>query len=143
MKAKDDSPRDSEAPTGEAAEHLRGRQQALAVLVTLGGSIVTVAFLGGAPLGGMVVQLIVLVLLGVQLFRGTVWARWVLVAMVSLAAVGNATMAVGSFGGEGVGWIVNVGLAVIYAWCAFVLAFSPVVGAFMSAQRALRERRQR
>ncbi len=140
MKAKNDAASDREEPTGEAAELLRGRQQALAILVTLGGSIVTVAFLGGAPLRGMAVQLVVLVLLGVQLFRGTVWARWVLVALIALAAAGNVTMAVGSFSGEGGGWIVNVGLAAIYVWCTFVLALSPAVGSFMAARRASRAR---
>ncbi|MEZ4337039.1 MAG: hypothetical protein R3B82_10460 [Sandaracinaceae bacterium] len=117
----------------------RGRQQAIAVLVTLGGSIVVVALLGGSPLAGMAVQLIVLALLGMQLFRGVVWAKWVLAAMTGLAALGNGYMGVSSFGGDGSGWIVNAGLAVIYVWCAFMLAMSPAIQAFMSAQRASRE----
>lgn len=117
----------------------RGRQQAIAVLVTLGGSIVVVALLGGSPIAGMVVQLVVLGLLGMQLFRGVVWARWVIAAMTGLAAVGNAYMGVGSFGGDGAGWIVNAALGVIYAFCAFMLAMSPAIRAFMDAQRAGRE----
>lgn len=117
----------------------RGRQQAIAVLVTLGGSILVVALLGGSPIGGMLVQLIVLGLLGMQMFRGVVWARWVLAAMTGLGALGNAYMGVGSFGGDGSGWIVNAGLGIIYAFCAFMLAMSPAIKAFMDGQRASRE----
>jgi len=139
VKAKQDSAGDEPEGPAEDPELVRGRQQSMAILVTLAGSVVTVAFLGGAPLSGMFIQLIVLALLGVQIFRGTPWARWVLAAMITLAAVGNGYNAVGSFGAEGIGWIVNGCLAAIYAWCAFMLAFSSAVTAFMLAQRKARE----
>ncbi|MCB9596765.1 MAG: hypothetical protein H6719_28845 [Sandaracinaceae bacterium] len=127
-----------ETPAGDPTV-TRGRQQAIAVLVTLGGSIVVVTFLGGSTLAAMLVQLVVLVLLGVQLFRGVGWARWVIAAMTGLGALGNGYVAATSLGADGIGWIVNVALAVIYAWCAFMLAMSSAVVAFMGAQRAARE----
>ena len=137
MEAKTDP--SSEEPN-EPPEVRRGRRQGLAIGVTLAGSIVIVAFLGGSSMPGMFVQLIVLLLLGVQISRGTGWARWVTVAMTVLAGVGNAYQGVISFGADGIGWGVNVGLAIIYLWCAVVLGLSSSLTAYMSAQRAERDR---
>jgi hypothetical protein len=117
----------------------RGRQQIVAILVTLGGSIVLVAFLGGSPLAGMLVQLFVLGLLAMQLFRGVPWARWVLCALTGLAALGNAWVGVQSLGADGTGWIVNAALLALYAFSAFMLAMSPAIREFESHQRASRE----
>ncbi|MBX3271263.1 MAG: hypothetical protein KF729_13435 [Sandaracinaceae bacterium] len=119
-----------------ATQVTRGRQQVLAVLVTLGGSIVVVALLGGSPLPAMIVQLVVLALLGYQTMRGVGWARWVLVALTGLAALGNGYAGLESYGADGIGWIVNASLAAIYLWCAAVLVLSEAVVAFQAAARA-------
>ena len=123
----------SEPAGGQAA---RGRQQVLAVLVTLGGSIVVVALLGGSPLPAMIVQLVVLALLGYQTMRGVAWARWVLVALTALAALGNGYAGLGSYGADGIGWIVNASLAAIYVWCAAVLVLSKAIVASQAAAGA-------
>jgi len=120
----------------EAPPPGRGRQQLVAVTVTLGGSIVLVAALGGSSLAAMVGQLFVIGLLTLQIFRGAPWARWVVVALALLVGAGNAVNAARLFGVDGSSWPINAGLAAVYAWCAFILAFSRPLASFVRQQRA-------
>lgn len=126
MKAKGD---------GEPPDTEKGRRQAIAILVTLVGSIVIVAFLGGSTVPGMLMQLIVVGLLGMQLFRGAGWARWVLVAVAALTVVGNGWAAVQGAQAGGASWAINAALAAIYGWCGFFLAMSRSLAAFVADQR--------
>jgi len=121
---------DAEPPDTE-----RGRRQTIAILVTLVGSIVIVALLGGSTLPAMLIQLIVIGLLGLQLFRGAAWARWVLVAIAALTVVGNGWAAAQGAQAGGASWAINAALAAIYAWCGFFLAVSRSLAAFVTAQR--------
>ena len=126
MKAKGD---------GEPSDPDKGRRQAIAILVTLVGSIVIVALLGGSTVPGMLIQLIVIGLLGMQLFRGAGWARWVLVGIAALTVVGNVWAAVQGAQAGGASWAINAALAFIYGWCGFFLAMSRSLAAFVVSQR--------
>ncbi len=118
----------------DATPMARGRRQAIAIAVTLLGSVVVVGLLGGTPVMGVVFQVAVLGLLVAQLFRGRAWARWVLVALVGLGAAANGYQAVAHFG-EGP-WGLSLALALAFGWCAIVLALSPPLARYLRAQRA-------
>lgn len=112
----------------------RGRRQIIAVGVSLVGSVLLVFVLGGVPAATALLQVFVMGLLFLQIFRGRGWARWVLAAYVALAAVGNAYQGVAALRAGGF-WHVSLALAVVYAWCALVLALSGSVSRFLRAQR--------
>lgn len=130
--------KDEEAPDAPP-EVMRGRQQVLATMVTLGGSFALATFLGGMPLVGLLTYGFVLGLLGLQIFRGVAWARYVLSLFCLYLAGVNVYGLVVSLGGDGSGYIVNGALGVVYLWCAFMLAMSKAIGAYTDAQRASRE----
>lgn len=113
---------------------VRGRQQLIAVAVTLIGSILLVFAMGGSG-AGVVTQMVVVGLLTLQMFRGAPWARWGVVALSVLVGVLNLANALRLLGVEGSSWPINLGLAVLYFWCAFILAFSPSVASFMRDRR--------
>jgi hypothetical protein len=132
----DEDPRE---PAPEDPTVARGRLQLVAVAVSLIGSVILVAALGASASGAAVVQLAVIGLLLFQVFRGRGWARWLLVGLTGLGAAGNAWQAVRTFGAAGDPWLLSAGLAVIYGWCAAILAFGHALGRFLEARRA-RER---
>jgi len=122
--------------TRAARAHLaRGRQQLIAVAVTLIGSIVLIFAMGGSTVGVLTIQLIVVSLLTLQMFCGAPWARFFVVAMTVLFGLGNLYNAVRLFSTEGSSWPINAGLSLLYLWCAFILFFSRPVGSFMRDQR--------
>lgn len=126
------------APEGEDPEVARGRRQTIAVAVSLIGSIAVTVALGLTPIGTALLSLVINGLLLLSLFGGRSWARWALAALTGLGAAANAWMGATSFGVEGAPWMLSMGLAGIYSWCAFVLALSRPVGAFLSARRESR-----
>ena len=117
----------------------RGRQQVRATLVTLGGSFVLGAFLGGVPFATLIVWLVVLALLGMQMFRGVKWARYLLAALTGILAASNGYQLVISLGGDGAGYILNGALVLVYVWVAFMLVMSDAIAAFTTHQRESRE----
>lgn len=135
MKPVEETPPDAEPEDPEVA---RGRRQASAVAVSLIGSILVTVVLGLTPLVSALLSLVINGLLLVSVFGGRAWARWVLAALTGLGAAANAWMGAGSFGAEGAPWMLSFGFAGIYAWCAFVLAFSRPLGAFVNARRESR-----
>lgn len=122
----------------EDPEVARGRRQAVAVAVSLIGSIAVTAALGLTPLATAAMSLVINALLLFSLFGGRGWARWALAALTALAAAANAWMGASRVGVEGAPWMLSMGLAGIYAWCAFVLALSRPLRAFLLARRESR-----
>lgn len=115
----------------------RGKMQLVAVAVSLVGSVVLVGALGGSSSSAFLVQLAVTGLLLFQVFRARSWARWVLVGLTALAAIGNAAQAFGTLDAAGNVGLLSVGLALIYAWCVAILAFSrPVKAYFVEAGKS-------
>ena len=120
------------APPGRRAAAALGARQLRAVAVTLLGSIVLVNLLGAAPVCAIVLQLAVVGGLLLWTSRGGVVSRWLLVVLVGIASIANAVQA---FSAPDLFWIVSASLALLYGWCAFVLALSPSIGAYARAQR--------
>ena len=131
---------DPGASADDPARFARGRQQVMAVAVSLLGSVVLLAVVGAIPIGPTVGQLVVLALLLAQVYRGTAWARWLTAGLAALVGVGNAASAWTQLDGDGV-WALNACLAGVYLWCAFILALSRAVDAFLRDQRTARARR--
>ena len=134
MKIRGEEGGEVETRGDEPPELARGRQQLVAIVVTLGGSIALVAAVGGLPLGTAAVELAIFGLIAVQLFRGAQWARWTVVVLTLLTAAGNGYNAARIFGDDP-SWILNAGLAATYLFCAFILVFSAPLVAFMRARR--------
>ena len=114
----------------------KGRQQLIAVAVSLVGSIVLLLLIGAAQLGTAVIWTFVFSLLSLQMFRGRNWARWIIVVFALVLGGGNAYSAATLFETVGSSWPINAALVVVYAWCAFILLLSKPVQDFMGDQRA-------
>lgn len=110
----------------------QGRRQTIAVAVTIVGAAIVTMLLGASIANGLV-HLFVLSLLLLQLFRGRGWARWILVAIAALAAIGNAHQGFAHAGGRGMPAFV---LAGAYGWCAIVLALGRSIDRYLRVQRA-------
>lgn len=109
----------------------KGRRLVVAIAVSLIGSIVLLAALGMTGLREVPIQLAVTGLVLFQVFRGRSWARWVLVALTGLAAVGTF----GQLASSGQFPPVPLALAAVYAACALALTFSPAIARFLEARQ--------
>jgi hypothetical protein len=126
-----------EAPRAEArgdAVTERGRRQVTAVAVSLVGAVLLVGLLGSVPFGPMMIQLVVLGLLLMQVFRGRGWARWLLAVVSGVAAVGNAAAAISALS-TGSPLPLSLPLALVFAWSTGALVLSPSVSRFIRAAR--------
>lgn len=112
----------------------RGRGQAVAVAFTVLGALVVLGMLSG-QLAGLPIQLLVFGLLLVQLFRGRAWARWGLVILTGIVALAHGAAALG-LTASGQPMMLSIAIALVFAWCAFVLALSPPLAGYLRAQRA-------
>ena len=124
-----------ETPSSDP-EVVRGRQQVIALIVSLGGSFLLITMVAGVPFLSVFGPLVVVGLLGMQIFRGTVWARWLLAAVTLLFAASNAWAAYLAASAGHSSWVLNAALTAIYLWCGFVLGLSRAIGAFQAMQRA-------
>lgn len=113
----------------------RGTRQVRAVMISLIGSVLLAALLGGTPLMGAIFWVSVLGFLWLSMTRGRSWARWVTVALTTLLTLGNGYQAFLIFGDGSWDWVTNAGVVVVLVWCIFVLALSPEVNAYLAAQR--------
>ncbi|HJL15443.1 MAG TPA: hypothetical protein RMH99_07310 [Sandaracinaceae bacterium LLY-WYZ-13_1] len=141
--AERDEPRGDEGPdereTVDRTEEpivQRGRLQLVAVAVSLVGSVILVALLGGSPGAALVLQLAVIGLLVFQTWRGKAWARWTLVVLTAIGAGANGWQAIQLVGEGGAPWWMNGGLALIFAWSAGILALGRALRRFVEVQRA-------
>ncbi len=114
----------------------QGGKQVRAVMISLIGLVVLAAVLGGTPLMGAIFWAGVFVFLWLSINAGRGWARWVVIGLAAILAAGNGWQAAQLFGADGLEWTINVGQIVVLGWCAFVLALSPKVQAFLAARRA-------
>lgn len=122
-------------PEEEDRRTARGRQQLIAVAVTLIGSFVLLLVLGLAEPRSTVIWAVVFALLSFQIFRGRNWARWIVVALTFVLGARNAFAAASFFDTVGSSWPINAALVFVYAWCALILALSRPLQQFVSEQR--------
>lgn len=124
----------AEGRSGEA-RLLRGRQQAVAVSVSLIGSVGLMLVLGMLPARHALPEAIVLGLLSYQILRGAPWARWVLAALTAWLTWGAAAIAWQEVQSDRGGWVIGVGLALVYGWCTLVLVLSAPLANYMRVAR--------
>jgi len=100
-----------------------GARQVRAVMVSVVGSVVLAALMGGTDLFGALFWIAGLAFLWLSMSKGRGWARWVVIGFITLLGVGNAVHAVELLGGETL---------------AFVLVMSPKVTAYLADRREAR-----
>jgi hypothetical protein len=112
-----------------------GRRIVLCIaLATIGISVVVIGLYvsanGLATLPPRLVRLALTVILGIFLYRGAVWARWVAVALYGLGSVGSIGVAVPlSSAGHPVNGASLALMGMIYGISALALLVVPAVGA--------------
>lgn len=123
--------------SAEGALFAQGRQQALAISFSLVGSVALLLLIGVLPARTALVGLGLLALLSYQLLRGSPWARWGLVILVSYHGIfGIGAEAYRGIRTDGEGWWIRAGLFGVYLLCVVALATSRPLAHYMRVVRA-------